>query len=1246
MTGKPKRAMTYGDVGHLWRDGRWHAALDTQYFVMDERGLADMVRYAVGVARLLTYFTSENKAVASTDGKGWDAFFGGDITFLLAQMASYQAPKIDPTAPVADLESCLESEIEALMLNYARAEQVAEIDAPDQLEDGIFGTMKTAVSAELAGVLPDTDGGPQAQPMQRLTNAKASTSPTEDILKVVIRLNEQLAKVASRSLSSSLNEQSNHPAHAGLFLSFLSLLQDSKTQLNELTERHLVFYYERMLMLRAKPAQPDRTWLSFQLSPKDERLDLPAGSHFLAATQSDGTTPTFATDGDFVLTQARLDRMQAVQMVTGSHHEIGGIHAYPAPLSRDGLGAPLAEPALGAPVFGPTSLDRNAARAATMAAAAGVIFTSGELGLSEGHRRIRLSLTLRATAQTHLSKAITQYRRLLARGHEGTIDDAEFATMLTDCFLLTCSGKKGPQTITSFVVDTSAAASNRLNFDITLPQDFPAIEPDPKSQVSLPSLTLMLNPAARAFGYQPFGALQIVGTELEVSAQGLRKLKIGAGAGKPISTKPISPFGANPKVGDDIVFSHPDLAGKAVSDLNLSFDWLGLPQAPETLAAYYSSYELETQNSSFRASFQVAGPDGWSAVLPSGAPKNDLDHGVPLFTSTTDADTLAPCQKWSFDLSELDLAAVPQLQMTFAAPGYGFGAQIFPDVVAATVLENARAKTSIVGKITGKPPPLKPMPNPPLQPKLANLQLGFKARASTQAGDLVTYAFKPFAAPQIAARPTLAPLDFFGRSALYFGFTQLEAGETITALFEMVDSAVGQAAASTTDADAPLEWAYLGARGWAALPRQNVSLDETENLTRTGVIALAIPFDAAPDDDGITWLAVTAKAGIRPLGQIVSVTPQATSVTRVLSNTEAAGALPPLAAGKITKPALPTPALTKVIQPLPTFGGAAAEGTRDFRIRVSERLRHKGRAIYARDYEELTLDAFPDIFEAKCTKAADGALTLVVTPTEGRTGIGTRPIVSRSRRVAIATYLEGLSANWGAQINVINPRYEPIQLRAWVAPHSPVEVNSFIHALETAFIHHITPWRADPSHPMAIGAGQLDLAGLAATLKSVANVDVVTGMSLTQFFLRGGSGRNTTHHGLKDTARLEAHEANTSVVLRPSSPYSVLVPATQQDLHILPPTRSIGDLAVNRDLYAASDQQHDLWSVDSNLIPARPQPVGIGDLSVGHTMIVTTPRDARPWIQPAFASPPPSVAPLMAMLPPLPVAEAAKGLRS
>jgi hypothetical protein len=209
----------------------------------------------------------------------------------------------------------------------------------------------------------------------------------------------------------------------------------------------------------------------------------------------------------------------------------------------------------------------------------------------------------------------------------------------------------------------------------------------------------------------------------------------------------------------------------------------------------------------------------------------------------------------------------------------------------------------------------------------------------------------------------------------------------------------------------------------------------------TGIIGVTLPGDAAPiaGESGVLWLRITFPGVAAP--PVIAVTADGLSATRMLGGD--ATVLTPVPAGTIAK--LPgMPGIARIVQPLASIGGRAADGPSALRRTVAERVRHRGRGVTAWDIERLTLDAFPAIAKTRvitagdpaCSTSATGTIVVVVpAPGSGDAVLDPeRPRVSPQLRGAIATYL-GARTSAFAQPSVVDPVYVPIDVSARLAIH-------------------------------------------------------------------------------------------------------------------------------------------------------------------------------------------------------------------
>jgi hypothetical protein len=179
----------------------------------------------------------------------------------------------------------------------------------------------------------------------------------------------------------------------------------------------------------------------------------------------------------------------------------------------------------------------------------------------------------------------------------------------------------------------------------------------------------------------------------------------------------------------------------------------------------------------------------------------------------------------------------------------------------------------------------------------------------------------------------------------------------------------------------------------------------------------------------------------------------------------------PLPAGTIAKLVNTNASIKSVTQPYATFGGQPAETADAFRLRVSERLRHKDRPITVWDYERLVLQAFPSIHRVKCLNAtsytnsglneiAPGHVTVVTIPDmTNLTYVNPlRPYTFADTLAQINIFLLArLSCH--IQLHVNNPRFEEIRLdfKLQLQP-GLIDFKYYSTLLQNAITAFLSPW--------------------------------------------------------------------------------------------------------------------------------------------------------------------------------------------
>ena len=340
---------------------------------------------------------------------------------------------------------------------------------------------------------------------------------------------------------------------------------------------------------------------------------------------------------------------------------------------------------------------------------------------------------------------------------------------------------------------------------------------------------------------------------------------------------------------------------------------------------------------------------------------------------------------------------------------------------------------------------------------------------------------------------------------LFIGISELTPGGALSLLFQIADGTEPQ-----PEALAPaIHWSYLAAGNtWLPFKTGEIIRDNTNGLTRSGIIQFAIPTLAVKENTMLNpeyfWLRAAAKQADPALNESLTTVQALPSMTNIRAqvvqarfknqNNDFAHLAQPLPAETISKLLESRTAVKKVEQPLESFGGRLPESAGlDFYYRVSERLRHKDRAVTVWDYEHLLLEHYPLAAAAKCiqhtrykptkptfkaSELAPGYVTVAVIPDlkkrkgepwpEPRFTQGDlddmRGFLAARANLFVA-YGEGTEAH----LQVVNPLYEKVDVLVTVAFKPGVDEAFYKQQLQQELTHYISPWLANPAQPPAFG---------------------------------------------------------------------------------------------------------------------------------------------------------------------------------
>ena len=390
--------------------------------------------------------------------------------------------------------------------------------------------------------------------------------------------------------------------------------------------------------------------------------------------------------------------------------------------------------------------------------------------------------------------------------------------------------------------------------------------------------------------------------------------------------------------------------------------------------------------------------------------------------------------------------------------------------------------------------------NEPWTPTIVpGMSIDYKATAT--ADDMTLVQLYPFDGTSnlvnIYGEPTLMA-RFCNEGNLFVGFTGLVPGQSLNVLFQLAEASGGSGGGASGSggsgsggsgsggsggASGAVSWQYLADNEWKELRKGfEVATDGTKDLTRTGIIQFNFPDDISNTStvlsSGLFWIWASMGNDTAATSRTMAIITQAGLATYmpVAGINDPARPATSLAAGSISKLTQPDVNVIKIAQPYPSFGGTAPENSGNaYKVRVSEGLRHKGRAIQQWDYERLALQAFPMLSRVKCINHSQyldsvgfkydfpmspGNVLVAVLPDTNVLTVAdaAQPTVPTSLVSSIQTFLQSVASPF-ATVTVANPRYEPVTVCATVQFLEGENMPARAAQLQDLITGLLSPWR-------------------------------------------------------------------------------------------------------------------------------------------------------------------------------------------
>ncbi|MCH7400366.1 hypothetical protein ACFOUP_07740 [Belliella kenyensis] len=895
---------------------------------------------------------------------------------------------------------------------------------------------------------------------------------SEASLKFKNTFEQNSIKEALHKTIQEFKDKGDLSPHLTLFMAFIQLLDQSKDRFNDLSKRHLDFYYQNVLQLEKKKPIADSVYVIIELAKQMLQYQIPANTTFNAGKSNDGKPLLYFNPDESSINKIEIEAIRNVFSDSNAINvfRIKDFAEEESDFIKNGENWWP---------FGYTP-DDSLADSNSFKPNLGFILSSPILELKEGKRLIILDFEFHQS----ISFNINQFKSNVE---------------------LSISTAKDWIVINPALISQMSSHNRKFILSIELDSNFPPIgilssvpqlneSPSVKFKVDTNSPT-----GFSIFRELSSKAIQNIKVNVEVTE--VKNILLENDHTQINPQKPFYPFTTRPFKGSSFSFSYPEAFSKHCTFLQLAFDW---KNTPEDFANHYQAYIEEAKkpvsSSAFANSIRHAyllqkeqdniikmikrnkgsideqtkkqlekneelkQNNTQSTKIVNGAydfkvSTELLENGIKIRNLNPDSNQLFQNDNNSFRLKLVDqIKNYPTSKIRVNLQN-SFLHEIYPKILAMVLTSNDAEKI---------------LPNEPYTPLASDLEFSYHAGVdfSSNSNDVSVYHIHPFGIGKMEHK-TLLPNSYTPSGKLFLGLKNCKSRDILSLLFQM-DEGTEDPLESISS---PISWHILSKNKWEKLPDNAILVNETNNFLRSGLVKIALPEildeNNSVFEPNLVWLSATIDTKHNAVSKCFNIHAQAIKLK--LKNPLSANHLPePLPSKTISKIEQRIPQIKGVYQPYESFGGRSIELDRDFYKRASERLRHKQRAITMWDFEQLILEEFPELMIVKCLNHskpdcfnAPGHVTIVVIPFIKQINLDaiTYPRVSRSKLDEIKAFIS-LHTSPSVELHVINPEYEIVSINVNIVLNKGLDFNHYQAKLNEDLTRHLSPWAFERDRPI------------------------------------------------------------------------------------------------------------------------------------------------------------------------------------
>lgn len=918
-------------------------------------------------------------------------------------------------------------------------------------------------------------------------------------------------------------EKSNElTPHLTLFICFLKLLDLPKNRLNGLTKKHLDFFYGEVLKIEKLNERSDSAHILFELAKTFNQEKLEARTQLDGGKDALGKTRIYELDEEIIVNQAQVVQLKSVYkhfgaVTTETPDANFYIRSSAIANSYDGNGAAFPQDDHSWMPFGYYQNDYveegiSLERPALVKAKMGFSISSPVLNLSEGTRYVQITIEFKQNLARPFTRAeLLSTIKVYYTAKNGWIGPLNLHNFTNANLEFVSLANEKIETLENF---STSADSNIVRLALKLEaKDKPTSVFNDlihfgryNTEHPVFKFEIDVDTEIGSKIHEEFSK-NISGMNIHVAGIGLKQLLLDSDHGVLNPTKPMYPFTQNPTKGSSVIINNAEIFNKKWSLIQTNIKWKNTPNNFQT---WYEAYQSNLKNGLSKAAYlgtqkvNLAADDSIVDAMQTNSPgenyivtgndyfkaqpfiKYNSDwepYSEPIELFESDSDESEPIFDCIFDISN------PHSEDIFAGPiklslTTSFLHQLYPQLYALA-LTNESPTTMI--------------PNQPYTPFAEEISVSYFAKetVSLVGNELADFEKRtiqifhehPFGQAEESdylksstnfTNSDCSLLPRYDKGGLLFiGIKNVEPLQTLTLLIQLLEGSENPLAETfTTDV---ISWEILCSDHWKKLDSLSIVKNEIDNFLKTGIVSIKIPKEATKGntqlDEDLFWIKAVMPKTYDAVCKVLDIKAQGAKATFVNYKNELSHLEQGIPANTISKLVSRSSTIKSVNQPFNSFNGKPKETDDSYYRRVSERLRHKQRAVMLWDYENIVLQEYTDIYKVKCLNhtnqksfLAAGCVTLVVIPeTKDKNMFNIyQPRVSTARLNEVKNFVSQLTS-LHVKLDVINPTYEEIKIFADVKFYKQYDVAQYKIQLDLDLKQFLSPWAFDSSRHVEFG---------------------------------------------------------------------------------------------------------------------------------------------------------------------------------